>query len=121
MRREVTAVNRLNEDTAVLSPSGAHVHRVIRAVHTVVTPGRFDRSNLTQQPPEIAMSDEDLCQAVCEDSVTFLQHSPKRGLTAKIVACLTVFACNLKVRYNNLLQLKKYSLLKPTKPMFLSR
>ena len=75
--REFAAADRLDEDTAMLRPSGAHLHRmfhrVLWAVHTVVTPGRFDRSNLTQEPPKTAMSGEELCQAVREDAVTCLQ------------------------------------------------
>ena len=49
------------------------LHRVLWAVHTVVTLGRFDRSNPTQEPPEVAMSGEDLCQAVPKDAATSLQ------------------------------------------------
>ena len=44
-----------------------------------MTPGRFDRSNLTQEPPEVAMFGEDLCAAVREDAVTSLQPLLKEG------------------------------------------
>ena len=56
--REVAAADCLLKDTAVLRPSGAHLHpmlhRLLRAVHTVVTPGRFvprnRHENLPKQP-----------------------------------------------------------------------
>ena len=66
----------LHDDTPVHRPSRAHLQRmlhcVLRAVHKVVTPGWFDRSNLTQEPPKVAMSCEDLCQAVREDAATIV-------------------------------------------------
>ena len=71
-------------------PSGAHLHHVLWAVHTVVTHGRIVRSNLTQEPPETAVSGEDLYQAVREDTVASSRYS-KRGLTAEIAACPTLF------------------------------
>ena len=59
------------------------LYRVLRAVHTVVQPGQFDRSNLTQEPAETAMSSEDLRQAVDEDAVTSLQPLLKEILTLR--------------------------------------
>ena len=65
------------EDTAVLRPSEAHLHRmrhrVLRAVHTVVTPGRFVPPNPMEEPPETAVSGKDLRQAEHEDAVASLQ------------------------------------------------
>ena len=48
------------------------LHRVLRAVHTVVTPGRIVAPNTKQEPPETAMSGKDLRQAEREDAMTSL-------------------------------------------------
>ena len=64
--REVSAYRR-REDTSVLRPSGAILHRmldcVLRAIYAVVTPRRFFLSHKTQVPPETSVSGEDLRQA----------------------------------------------------------
>jgi hypothetical protein len=73
--REVAAVaDRLYEDTAVLCPSGADLHRMLHrvlwAILAVVTPGRLLPPDDVQEPPETSVSGEDLRQAEGEDAVT---------------------------------------------------
>ena len=71
--REVAAAVRLQEDMAVLRPSGAHFHlllyRLLQTVHTVVTSGRFGPSNPERERTEVAVSDEDLRQTKREGVV----------------------------------------------------
>uniref|UniRef100_A0A2H1V8X5 SFRICE_006412 n=1 Tax=Spodoptera frugiperda TaxID=7108 RepID=A0A2H1V8X5_SPOFR len=58
--REVAVADHIPEDLAVLSPRRAHRHRkfyrVLRAVLTVMTPGRFLPPNKEQEPTETPMS-----------------------------------------------------------------
>ena len=60
----------------MVRPSKTHLHRmlhrVLRVVHTVVTPGRFVPPN-----PAVAVSDDDLHQTKREDAVT--AATPQRG------------------------------------------
>ena len=63
----------------MLRASGEHLHRVLLAVHTVVTPGLFVPPNPMQEPPETAVSGEDLRQAEREDAVASLQPLLKEG------------------------------------------
>lgn len=64
-------------------PSGAYLHRmlyrVLRAIRAMVTPGRIFRLYSEQEPPELAMSGEDLCHAESQDAVTSLQPRLKEG------------------------------------------
>ena len=62
------------------------LHRVLRAVHTVVTLGRFVTPNPMQETPETAVSSENLRQAGREDAVASLELFLKEGLTAAIAA-----------------------------------
>ena len=59
------------EDTVVLCPSGARLHRmfyrVLRPVHTVVTPGRFVPLNPVHELPKVSVPSENLRQAERED------------------------------------------------------
>ena len=80
----LAAADRLTEDTTpVLCPSGAHLHhmlyRVLQAVYTVVTPGRFVPPNPMQEPPEMTVSGEDLSQAQREDAVASLKSLLEEG------------------------------------------
>ena len=76
--RLVTAADHLQEGTLVRRPIGAHFHRVLRAVHTVVTLERQLKVH-----PETTVSGADLRQTEREDAVS------QRGalLTAAIAAC----------------------------------
>ena len=60
------------------------LHRVLRAVHTVVAPGRFVPPNPEHERTEVAMSSDDLRQTKREDAVTSLQplfkEGPSRGI-----------------------------------------
>ena len=62
---------------AVLCSSGAHLHRifyrVLRAVHSVLTFGRFVAPNPIQEPPEMTVSGKDLRQVEREDAVACLK------------------------------------------------
>ena len=64
-------------------PSGAHrhgvLHRVLRAILAVVTPGRFLPPDDVQEPAETSVSGEDLRQAVGEDAVAPLKPLLKEG------------------------------------------
>uniref|UniRef100_A0A2H1W4Y4 SFRICE_029162 n=1 Tax=Spodoptera frugiperda TaxID=7108 RepID=A0A2H1W4Y4_SPOFR len=75
--REVTVVDHIPEDTAVLSPCRAFhdrmLHRILWAVLTVMTPGRFLPPNQKQEPTETPMSGKHLRQAVDEDAVALLK------------------------------------------------
>ncbi|KAJ8707772.1 hypothetical protein PYW07_011449 [Mythimna separata] len=81
--REVAAADSLHKDTAVLRPSGAHLfrvlHRVLRAVHTVATPGHPLLLDPMQEPPELTVSGEDLRHTEREDAVTSFQPLLKEG------------------------------------------
>ena len=81
--REIAATNDLQEDTVVFRPNGAHLHRmlhrVLRAVHTVVTPGHVIPPNPEHKCTEVAMSGDDLRQTKREDTVVFLQLLLKEG------------------------------------------
>ena len=71
------------EDTSVLCPSWAVLHRmlycVLRAIFAVVTPRRFLLSHQPQVPPETSVSGEDLRHAIGQDAVTSLQPLLKEG------------------------------------------
>ena len=73
--RDLEAVDRLLEDTVVLRPTGAHLHRmlhrVLRAVHTLVTPGRFIQPNPEHEHTEVAVSGDDLRQTKRDDAWRF--------------------------------------------------
>ncbi|KAJ8706331.1 hypothetical protein PYW08_010957 [Mythimna loreyi] len=77
--REVAAADHPHEDTAMLFSSGAHLHRVLRAGHSVATPGRLFRMNPAQESPELPMSGEDLRHAEGEDAVISIQLRLKEG------------------------------------------
>ena len=70
---EIDGADRLQEDTAVLRSSRAHLnrmfHRALRAVRTVVTPGRFVPPNTEHERTKVAVSDDDLRQTKREDAV----------------------------------------------------
>lgn len=68
---------RLQENTVVPCQSGAYLHRLLRVVHTVVTPGRFISPNLERT--EVAVSGNDLSQTKREDAEA--SHKPflKKG------------------------------------------
>ena len=75
--REVSTYRR-REDTSVLCPSWAVLHRmlycVLRAIFAVATPRRFLLSHQPQVPPETSVSGEDLRHAIGQDAVTSLQE-----------------------------------------------
>ena len=87
--REFAAADRRLEDTAVRRPSGSHLncmlHRVLRAVDTVVTLGRLVLPNQKQEPPETTVSGEDLRRNV-RTPWRLSSHFSKRSLTAAIAA-----------------------------------
>ncbi|KAJ8720754.1 hypothetical protein PYW08_006219 [Mythimna loreyi] len=69
----------LNQGPAREVTSGAHLHRVLRAGHSVVTPGRLFRTNPAQESPELPMSGETLRHAEGEDAVMSIQPRLKEG------------------------------------------
>ena len=77
-----TAADHLTEDTVVLCPSG-HLHRmfdrVLRAVHTMVTPRRFVPPDSVHEPHEMTMSGEDLRQAERENAMASLKPLLEEG------------------------------------------
>ncbi|KAJ8713811.1 hypothetical protein PYW08_007431 [Mythimna loreyi] len=81
--REVAAADHPHEDTAMLFSSGAHLHRVLqrvlRAGHSVATPGRLFPTNPAQESPELPMSGENLRHAEDEDAVMSIQPRLKEG------------------------------------------
>ena len=85
--REVAAADRRFEDTAVLRPRGAHLHRVfhrvLRSILTMEAPGRFLPPDSVQEPPEHSVSGEDLRQAEGEDAVASLLKEGTLALKGK--------------------------------------
>ncbi|KAJ8723535.1 hypothetical protein PYW08_003447 [Mythimna loreyi] len=69
----------LNQGPAREVASGAHLHRVLRAGHSVATPGRLFRTNPAQESPELPMSGETLRHAEGEDAVMSIQPRLKEG------------------------------------------
>ena len=67
----------------MLCPSGAHLHRmldrVLRAIHTVVTPGRFVPPNSVYELSEMSVIGEDLHQAELQNAVASLQPLLEEG------------------------------------------
>lgn len=77
----------------MLVPGGAHLHRVLRMIRTMATPGRRFRFNQEQEPPELAMSGKNLRHAEGGGGGRWwtcgLSSHASKSLTADITACPT--------------------------------